>query len=221
MPGNLQQLQPKDGYYAFVIIFEDLFYCFMKWMMDRKYHKYWDIIFFQGIFFFIYIIIATIIRIKIDGIDFIKNYFSKDEIGAVSTIFFYNVFIGVLILQILNVLIIYNFTPNHMLIAYGINKMKKILSVETENNIQFFCLIPFFFQLLSLLFYLEILELNFCGLNKNPKRNIQLRERMENLDKDRKESDIEVDDNLVIKSDELSRELSIFISNEGRNENEI
>ena len=44
---------------------------------------------------------------------------------------------------------------------------------------------------------------------------------MENLDKDRKESDIEVDDNLVIKSDELSRELSIFISNEGRNENEI
>ena len=79
----------------------------------------------------------------------------------------------------------------------------------------------FFFQLLSLLFYLEILELNFCGLNKNTKRNIQLRERMENLDKDRKESDIEVDDNLVIKSDELSRELSIFISNEGRNENEI
>ena len=78
-----------------------------------------------------------------------------------------------------------------------------------------------FFQLLSLLFYLEILELNFCGLNKNTKRNIQLRERMENLDKDRKESDIEVDDNLVIKSDELSRELSIFISNEGRNENEI
>ena len=221
VPGNLQQLQPKDGYYAFVIIFEDLFYCFMKWMMDRKYHKYWDIIFFQGIFFFIYIIIATIIRIKIDGIDFIKNYFSKDEIGAVSAIFFYNVFIGGLIQQILNVLIIYNFTPNHMLIAYGINKMKKILSVETENNIQFFCLIPFFFQLLSLLFYLEILELNFCGLNKNTKRNIQLRERMENLDKDRKESDIEVDDNLVIKSDELSRELSIFISNEGRNENEI
>ena len=138
VPGNLQQLQPKDGYYAFVIIFEDLFYCFMKWIMDRKYHKYWDIIFFQGIFFFIYIIIATIIRIKIDGIDFIKNYFSKDEIGAVSAIFFYNVFIDGLIQQILNVLIIYTFTPNHMLIAYGINKMKKILSVETENNIQFF-----------------------------------------------------------------------------------
>jgi hypothetical protein len=79
-------------------------------------------------------VLATIIRIKIDGFDFVKDYFSKDQIGAVSAVFFYNLFISCLVQQILNVLIIYIFTTNHMLIAYGINKMKKILSVEKENN---------------------------------------------------------------------------------------
>ena len=220
--GNLQKLQPADGYYAFVIISEDIFYIIMKWMIDRKYHKYWDIIFFQGVSFFIFMSIATIIRIKIDGIDFIKDYFSKEEIGAVSAIFFYNVFISGLFQQILNVLIIYLFTPNHMLIAYGINKMKKILSVKTENNYQYFCLIPFFFQILSLFFYLEILELNFCGLNKNTKKNIRLREKMENVMRESKgnENDVEINDNLIIKSDELNRELTIFENNEGRNSNQ-
>ena len=39
------------------------------------------------------------------------------------------------------------------------------------------CLILFLFQFVSLMFYLEIFELNFCGLNKNKRRNIEERQK--------------------------------------------
>ena len=44
-----------------------------------------------------------------------------------------------------------------------------------EDPEKFYCLIFFFLQFISLLIYLEIIELNFCNLNKNTKRNIELR----------------------------------------------
>ena len=48
-----------------------------------------------------------------------------------------------------------------------------------ENFSQLFILIPFTFQIIALLFYIEIFEFNFCGLNKNTKKNILLREKEE------------------------------------------
>ena len=79
--GNLSKLKSIDFAYSGVIIAEDIFYCYMKYMLDNKYHKYWDLIFFQGVFNFIYNTIAVIIRIRIDDdASFISNYFSKEEI---------------------------------------------------------------------------------------------------------------------------------------------
>ena len=75
--GNLSKLKSNDFAYSGVIIAEDIFYCYMKYMLDNKYHKYWDLIFFQGVFNFIYNTIAVIIRIRIDDdASFISNYFS-------------------------------------------------------------------------------------------------------------------------------------------------
>ena len=63
-------------------------------------------------------------------------------------------------------------------------------------------LIPSFFQIVSLLFFIEILEFNFCNLNKNTKRNIMLREETEMLLRNVRNctlsSDIEVDDGLIL-----------------------
>ena len=42
---------------------------------------------------------------------------------------------------------------------------------------QYICLILFPFQFISLMFYLEIFELNFCSLNKNTRRNIEERQK--------------------------------------------
>ena len=65
-------------------------------------------------------------------------------------------------------------TPNHIIIPYEIGKIVAIIVSNIEagntNFVDFLFLIPFIFQILSLLFYLEILEFNFCGLNKNTKK---------------------------------------------------
>ena len=119
-------------------------------------------------------------------------------------------FITGLMQQVLNVLIIYLFTPNHIFISYGINKIKKIVYKNTEDYYHLFCLIPFFFQILSLLFYLEILEYNFCNLNKDTKRNIELRENDDMKKKLTNESFIEINDDLIIENDEFNQELTMI-----------
>ena len=72
------------------------------------------------------------------------------------------------------------FTPNHIYVCYEISKISEIL-LNAANIIDWLSIIPFTFQIITLLFYLEIFEFNFCGLNKNTKRNIQSRERDESL----------------------------------------
>ena len=47
--------------------------------------------------------------------------------------------------------------------------------MQSESSLKYFCIIPFAFQFFSLMVNLEIIELNFCGLNKNTRRNIQAR----------------------------------------------
>ena len=87
--GSLLKLQAIDLAYSGVIISEVLFYYVMKYMLDNKYHKYWDLIFFQGVYLLLYTTISVLIRIKINGnTDFFINYFSKDQIGPVLGIFF-------------------------------------------------------------------------------------------------------------------------------------
>ena len=72
------------------------------------------------------------------------------------------------------------------------------------NNLLF--LIPAFF----LLFYLEILEFNFCNLNKNTKRNIMLREEEEMLLRNNTNvSEIEIDKDLIVKNPTVKKELEL------------
>ena len=76
------------------------------------------------------------------------------------------------------------------------------------NNLLF--LIPAFFQIVSLLFYLEILEFNFCNLNRNTKRNIMLREEEEMLLRNNTNvSEIEIDKDLIVKNPTVKKELEL------------
>ena len=73
----------------------------------------------------------------------------------------------------LSILIIYYFTPNFILIIFQLTGItKKLIDIPTEK---LYCLIFYIIQFFALMIHLEILELNFCGLNKYTKRNIDLR----------------------------------------------
>ena len=83
----------------------------------------------------------------------------------------------------------------------------------SEKQNKYFALIPFFFQVAILLFYLEILEFNFCGLNKNTKKNIQRRELMEAGRYDYAESDIEIDQGYIVDSEDLGEYTLLSLRN--------
>ena len=80
----------------------------------------------------------------------------------------------------LNFLIVKEFTPNYVIIAFELAKIPASI-IENEGTNRWFILILTFFQIIFLLFYLEILEYNFCSLNKNTKRNIRDREQRQNI----------------------------------------
>ena len=55
---------------------------------------------------------------------------------------------------------------------------------NSDNPNKLYTLIPFALQFLDLLFYFEILELNFWKLNKNTVKNIRKREKLLDINED-------------------------------------
>ena len=72
-------------------------------------------------------------------------------------------------------LTILHLTPDYILISFTISRIINIV-IETKEYV---ILTLFPLQFVTLLFYLEILEFNFCGLNRNTKKNISEREEKE------------------------------------------
>ena len=75
----------------------------------------------------------------------------------------------------LTMLNIYYFNPNYILISYHIAKVvNNIIDLIKGEPEKLYSLIFFVLQFFSLMIYLEIIELNFCKMNENTKRNINL-----------------------------------------------
>ena len=72
---------------------------------------------------------------------------------------------------------IYDFTIYHLYIPLLI---ENFIRGTIEKEINIFLLIPFFcIEFIMILIFLEIIEINFCGLNENLKRNIESRGRID------------------------------------------
>ena len=168
--------------YFFELIVEVLNFCYQKYMIDILFHYFYNVVFALGLDLFI---CNTI------GILF---YFSSEELKAslldsfddwglliprfiINMIFQFTYFL-------LRILTLVYFTPTHLLICLSLSKFIAVL-INHDDSIKYLSIIPFLFQFFSLMIYLEIIELNFCGLNKNTKRNIQKRVQEEMLNQER------------------------------------
>lgn len=168
--------------YFFELIVEVLNFCYQKYMIDILFHYFYNVVFALGLDLFI---CNTI------GILF---YFSSEELKAslldsfddwglliprfiINMIFQFSYFL-------LRILTLVYFTPTHLLICLSLSKFIAVL-INHDDSIKYLSIIPFLFQFFSLMIYLEIIELNFCGLNKNTKRNIQKRVQEEMLNQER------------------------------------
>ena len=86
-----------------------------------------------------------------------------------------------------------------MLINDEINIYEDILFYGERRN-KMYSLIIFLLQMFAMLFYYEIFELNFWGLNKNTAKSIQMREKKDDESRETI-SEIELGDQYYVKHD--------------------
>jgi hypothetical protein len=206
--GNYSLIGYKYLYAYIIYIINDLLvFCYLKYMMDKLYYHYTELLLIWGI---IGIIIQILIYFgiiiyesvnDIDGIinDF-KTYFAQTNIFTIIFLqFFYYIFDGGLY-YLLTLLELYYLRPNHMLINDEISIYEDIFFYAERKN-KIYSLIIFLIQIIVILFYYEILEFNFWGLNKNTAKNVQIRERSESEIRESNISEIELGDQYYIKHD--------------------
>ena len=192
--------------YIIFILNEVLIYCYLKYMMDKLYYHYTDIIFYWGLTglivkLFIYPGLSLHQYINdIDGYIFkVRKYFAETSVVSIIFVqFFYYLLDGGVYFSLIALLLFY-LRPNHMIITDEIHVyLGMILNKKKPNRA--YSIIPFVFQILALLFYFEILEFNFCGLNKNTAKNIEARGVAENNMDSSDSSKIELEDQYILKS---------------------
>ena len=150
-------------------------------MMDVLFYPFWSIALIIGIVNLIIFGLILIICLftgeensnKEKNFLFIAfyHYFSLVKVGLILTKQLVLNYILTFFLNLLRVLTILHFTPDYILISFAISRIVNVV-IETKKYI---CLALFPLQFFVLMFYLEIIELKFCGLNKNTRKNIQIR----------------------------------------------
>ena len=161
---------PNYTYIATYIVYicnEVFLWVYIKYMIDKLYYNYIEILIYWGLiglsfklFYLSYVLIYEIKNETSLLFEDLYEYFTETNIFVIIffQFFYYLSFFGLTYL-----LLIDEFTVFETNMFY------------VDTNDKYYTLIPFAFQVLALLFYFEILEFNFCKLNKNTAKNIRKR----------------------------------------------
>jgi hypothetical protein len=188
------------------VIVESFYYTYLKYLIEKKYYFTFDILGILGIFDLIFALISfsgEIIyqKVKESYSLIFQFYFFYREHHTWHMIlrFIIGFIIEGMVLSTLEIVIIKELTPNYVIIAYSLSKIPSSIVGIQKNDKKWIILAISIVQMFFLLFYLEILEFNFCSLNKNTKRSIIERERNEC----HSTQDIELDTEIELKGYEI------------------
>ncbi len=164
----------------FNILIESISIFYQKYLMDKKNISFYLCCSFCGIFDFINCILYDwLFKEKISFN--LSDLFNTNNIS--STILY---IIGALGLSIIYYKAVYEFdTINGEIVYICFFAIYSLYIILLENISVYYGFLIVFDSILLLLFlfvYEEIIELNFCGLNENTRRNILIRERKETMD---------------------------------------
>ena len=164
--------------YIYFVVIEVSVFCYLKFMMDKLYYQYMEVLLYWGLTGLIEKLIILSGKLiyeyvnNIDGIIFNFNaYFAETSVYA---IIFIQFFYGITIYAFSNLflmLVLYYLRPNHLIFSDEMSVFLRIILYQDREN-KYYTIIPFAFQIFILLFYFEILEYNFCTLNQNTAKNI-------------------------------------------------
>ena len=191
--------------YMFIYVsFDAVIAIYLKYLMDYKYKQYWNILLAIGLIYFLSGFIEFIIQLilnKSQVLEMLKYYFTNTGVGYIILRFFVEFIFGGFFREMIKCVIIKNFSPDYILIG----NQAALIFVDIyliDEKYQYSSILLFIFLIFSLLFYLEIFEYNFCDLNKNTKRNIQLRAESENFIDDTIDDKIELSAGYIVKESE-------------------
>ena len=196
---------------------EATYFCYQKYMMEKLYYPYWNIAFVPGIILLFFSFVGIIFGFIFKDLEYFSviSYFTEDNNVDKKVLKLIVALIFHIIISPLTILIIFYFSPNFILIVYQFTSIAKYIISYSKNGQYRLILISipcYIIQILSLLIYLEVLEFNFCGLNKNTKRNIDLRAQKDLLDEGR---DSTIGINLV----DIGNDYGVDISDKNENDN--
>ena len=147
-----------------------------------KYIKSYEILCFEGLIVLVLSIMSLIIAIKIGYVDNFLNYYEnidKIEIIIFVSLSLINFISGILILIIIDI-----FSPFYILLADNVENLIYFFSTVNESNLS--TILPSIIFLIIYIFmvlvFIELIELNFLGLSKMTKRNIDSRARIESME---------------------------------------
>ena len=165
------------------VLADSLLFSYYKYLIEIKYYYFFDVLLAEGIIYFSMVLISLCLLLLIQKINDSKTLFSelseyneKNGIWKILLCFFLNLIFEGFFIGLLDFLILKELTPNYVIIAYELGKVPSSI-IENKDVNMWVILIISIFQIIFLLFYLEILEYNFCSLNINNKRNILEREK--------------------------------------------
>ena len=167
------------------IIFHGLYLIYIKGLIKYKFISPYKCNFIIGLIDFpLIIIIYLIISFTSLGNEnnkyYIDNIFTlfRDGLDIIDIIRLILLSLTYGIFSSLINKIIYDFTIYHIFIPFFVEKFIMEIIVQIKNRSIFniiFLILCFLFEIIMIFIFLEIIELNFCGLNKNLKKNIKLR----------------------------------------------
>ena len=163
------------------VLADTLLYSYFKYLIEVKYYYFLHVLCISGImdlFFQIVTFLVIFISQKVNNskeiyFQFYELYYDSGIWYMIERFLFGLVFNG-FIAGILEFAIMIKLSPNFILIGYGIGRIPSAV-YYAEGWQRWVILFLSILQILSVLIYLEIIELNFCNLNNNTKRSISIR----------------------------------------------
>ena len=168
-------------------VFKALFIAYIKGLMEYKYISPYKVCFIFGIFNFIIVTVVYIIIsfIPCDAGCCVVEYNEKEYFGNIILIFgLYGLYMFLLLflkalLTLLSYIIIYEFSVCHSFIILNLSEIREFGLLRKKYEyiayIIFRCITIYFLVNILILIFLEIIEINICGLSFNTKKNIESR----------------------------------------------
>lgn len=162
-----------EFFYLYIVeaFFDSIYLIYQKYMIDKLYYSPYQVSCGLGVILFS----TTVISSFLSQHDF-EGYYQKYNLALIIISIFVNIIIY-FIFNLLMMLTITYFGCSYILAIYVIPKLFILLIRKSSGDIEtkYFALIPGVLQFLSMFIHLEILELNFLGLNKYSRVSIEKR----------------------------------------------